>query len=366
MSALFSPLTLRGLTLRNRIAMAPMCQYSAVDGAATAWHMVHLGSRAVGGAGLVIAEMTAVSPGGRITPGCMGLWSDEQALAAAPIVKFIQDQGAAAGVQLAHAGRKGARRLPWDGGHPLDEGSAWTLIAPSALAFTGFALPQAMNTADMEKVLADFASAALRARRAGFDVVEIHMAHGYLLHQFLSPLSNVRTDRFGGSLRQRAAFPLEVARVVRDAWPTGLPVFVRLSCIEWVDGGFTLDQATLFSQWLKEIGVDLIDCSSGGNVGGERLPATPAYNLPLAKAVREQSGVATAVGGLITQAAQAEAIVASGAADLVMLARSMLKNPYWAMDAAFELLSDAQWPRQYRRALTQHQKILADMVSQAA
>lgn len=366
MSALFSPLTLRGLTLRNRIAMAPMCQYSAVDGAATAWHMVHLGSRAVGGAGLVVAEMTAVSPGGRITPGCMGLWADEQALAVAPIVEFIKGQGAAAGVQLAHAGRKGARHLPWEGGHPLDEDRAWPLFAPSALAFTGFAMPQAMNAADMEKVLADFASAALRARRAGFDVVQIHMAHGYLMHQFLSPLSNLRTDGFGGSLRGRAAFPLRVAKVVRDAWPTGLPVLVRLSCVDWVEGGFTLDQAIPFCQWLKEVGVDLIDCSSGGNAAGERLPATPAYNLPFAAAVRNETGLATAVSGLITQAGQAEAIVASGAADMVMLARSMLKNPYWAVDAACELKRDPPWPRQYRRALTQHQKILAEMHPQLA
>lgn len=366
MSALFTPLTLRGLTLRNRIAMGPMCQYSAADGAATAWHLVHLGSRAVGGAGLVVAEMTAVSPGGRITPGCMGLWSDAQALAVAPIVKFIKDQGSAAGVQLAHAGRKGARHRPWEGGgHPLGHGDAWPLLAPSALPFPGFAMPLAMNARDMEKVLADFVSATQRARRAGFDVIEIHMAHGYLMHQFLSPLSNVRTDEFGGSLHRRAAFPLRVAKAVREAWPAELPVLVRLSCVDWAEGGFTLDESIQFCQWLKEVGIDLVDCSSGGNTGGECLPTTPAFNLPFATAIRDKGGIATAVTGLITQAAQAEAIVASGAADMVMLARSMLRNPYWAMDAARELMPDVPWPHQYRRALRQHQEVLADRQPQA-
>lgn len=352
MSALFSPIRLRDLTLRNRIAVAPMCQYSAVDGLPNAWHMVHLGSRAVGGAGVVLAEMTAVSPNGRITPGCLGLWSDAHVAAFAPIASFIREQGSAAGVQLAHAGRKGARFVPWQGGHSLDDGTRWPLAAPSPINFPGYAMPHAMSEADIDQLVDDFAAATRRARMAGFDVVEAHMAHGYLLHAFLSPLSNLRTDAYGGSLERRAAVPLMVARAMRDAWPQELPVFVRISCVDWVDGGFTLEEAVQFARWLKELGIDLIDCSSGGNVPDEEAPVGPGYHVPFSATIRKETGIATGAVGLITEPAQAEEIVSSGAADVVLLARAMLRNPYWALEAAEALGADPQWPRQYRRAVS--------------
>lgn len=352
LSVLFSPIRLRDLTLRNRIAVAPMCQYSAVDGVPNAWHMVHLGSRAVGGAGVVLAEMTAVSPNGRITPGCLGLWSDAHVEAFAPIASFIREQGAAAGVQLAHAGRKGARFVPWQGGHSLDDGTRWPLAAPSPINFPGYAMPHAMSEADIDQLVDDFAAATRRARMAGFDVVEAHMAHGYLLHAFLSPLSNLRTDAYGGSLERRAAVPLMVARAMRDAWPQELPVFVRISCVDWVDGGFTLEEAVQFARWLKELGIDLIDCSSGGNVPDEEAPVGPGYHVPFSTTIRKEAGIATGVVGLITEPAQAEEIVFSGAADIVLLARATLRNPYWALDAAEALGADPQWPRQYRRAVS--------------
>jgi 2,4-dienoyl-CoA reductase-like NADH-dependent reductase (Old Yellow Enzyme family) len=352
MSVLFSQLKVRGVTFRNRVFVSPMCQYSSPDGAVTEWHLVHLGSRAVGGAGLVLTEATAVSPEGRISPDDAGIWSDELARRFAPIVAFIRAQGAAAGIQLGHAGRKASTAAPWRGDGPiaLAEGG-WLPLAPSAVPFAdGAAAPAAMTAGELEAVREQFVAATLRAATAGFQVVELHMAHGYLLHEFLSPLSNRRDDAYGGSLEHRMRFPLEVAAAVRAVWPDERPLFVRISATDWADGGWGPDDAVAFARKLKAAGVDLVDCSSGGLVPNARVPVGPGYQTPFAARVRREAGVASGAVGMITAPAQAEQIVATGEADAVLLARELLRDPYWPLHAAHALGADVAWPNQYLRA----------------
>ncbi len=352
MSVLFSQLTLRGVTFRNRVFVSPMCQYSSPEGQVGDWHLVHLGSRAVGGAGLVLAEATAVSPEGRISADDAGIWSDELAQRFAPIVAFIRSQGAAAGVQLAHAGRKASTAPPWFGGGPVSVGDGgWQSIAPSPEPFaSGHTVPRAMARTDLAAVREQFVAAARRAAGAGFQVVELHMAHGYLLHQFLSPLSNRRDDDYGGSLERRMRFPLEVAAAVRAAWPEELPLFVRISATDWVAGGWGPDDAVAFARRLKDAGVDLVDCSSGGLVPSAQVPAGPGYQTPFAARVRREAGIASGAVGMITEPAQAEQIVATGEADAVLLARELLRDPYWPLRAAHALGAEGPWPKQYLRA----------------
>jgi 2,4-dienoyl-CoA reductase-like NADH-dependent reductase (Old Yellow Enzyme family) len=352
MAILFTPLQLRELKFRNRIFVSPMCQYSSDDGMPTDWHLVHLGSRAVGGAGLVMVEATAVSPEGRISSWDSGIWSDAHAEALARIAAFIRQQGAVPAIQLAHAGRKGSTDTPWRGGGPIrPENGGWEPLAPSALPFApGHNLPRAMSAEDMEEVAEQFRAAALRARDAGFEVVELHMAHGYLLHEFLSPLSNRREDHYGGTLENRVRLPMQIAHSVREAWPQNLPVFTRISATDWVEGGWDLEQSLQLARGLKEAGIDLIDCSSGGLVPDATIPVGPGYQTPFATAVRQQVGVATGAVGLITDPVQAEQIVATGLADAVFLARELLRDPYWPMHAARELGAEFAWPPQYERA----------------
>lgn len=349
---LFDPLILRDLRLRNRIAVSPMCMYSSTDGFATDWHVVHLGSRAVGGAGLVLTEATAVSPEGRISPQDLGIWSDAHVPMLARIVAFLQAQGAAAGIQLAHAGRKASTAAPWDGGGPVgtDQGG-WTPVGPSAEPFAaGYPVPTALDAAGIAAVVADFQAAALRAREAGFQVVEIHAAHGYLLHSFLSPIANRREDAYGGSFDNRIRLLLQVTEAVRQVWPDGLPVFVRVSATDWLDGGWDLEQTVALSRRLQTAGVDLVDCSSGGIALGATIPVGAGYQVPLAAAVKDQVGIATGAVGLIQAPEQADQIVRTGQADLVLLARAMLRDPYWPLHAAQALGVDAPWPPQYGRA----------------
>lgn len=352
MATLFSPFTLRNVTFRNRIFLAPMCQFSAENGMPNEWHLVHLGSRAVGGAALVMAEATAVVPEGRISPYDLGLWNDEQAQAFRPIVQFIKAQGAVPAIQLAHAGRKAATDAPWKGGLPLaPTQGGWQPIGPSAIPFAaGYPTPREMTAADMEQVKDAFAAAARRARAAGFEVVEVHMAHGYLLHEFLSPLSNKRSDEYGGTLENRMRFPLQVAQAVREAWPDDLPVFVRISATDWVEGGWDLPQSVELARRLKALEIDLIDCSTGGNVMHAEIPVGPGFQTPFATAIRQQAGIATGAVGLITEPTQAEQIVATGLADVVLLARELLRDPYWPLHAAEALGVDVPWPPQYERA----------------
>jgi 2,4-dienoyl-CoA reductase-like NADH-dependent reductase (Old Yellow Enzyme family) len=337
MSGLFSPFPLKSIQLRNRIGVSPMCQYSSVDGVAQDWHLVHLGSRASGGAALVIAEATAVSPAGRITPGDAGIWADKHVEPLARINRFLKSQGAVPGIQLAHAGRKASAQLPQLGGRHLreDEGG-WATLAPSAIPFGGplDKVPRAMTPDDIRAVQREFAAAAARALTAGYEFLEVHSAHGYLSHEFLSPLSNRRADGYGGSFDHRIRFLLETTRAVRAVWPERLPLAVRLSCTDWTPGGWDLDQSVELSRRLKAEGVDLIDCSSGGGVAGAKIPAGPDYQVPFAERIRREASVATAAVGLITQPAQAEAIVQSGRADLVFLARELLRDPYWPLQAA--------------------------------
>jgi len=352
MSMLFSPLQMRELTFRNRVFVSPMCQYSSTDGLPNDWHLVHLGSRAVGGAGLVMVEASAVSPEGRISPADSGIWSDAHADAFEPIVAFIRAQGAVPGIQIAHAGRKAATAPPWEGGHPLSAAAGgWQPVAPSGVPFAdGYPVPHALETAEIDRLVDLFAAAAERSARAGFQVVEIHMAHGYLLHSFLSPLSNRRQDDYGGTLENRARLPLRVAEAVRAVWPRELPVFVRISTTDWVEGGWDVQQSIRLASWLKELDVDLIDCSSAGLVADAVLPVGPGFQVPGATAVREGVGIATGAVGLITEPEQAEQIVATGLADAVLLARELLRDPYWPLHAARRLGVDLPWPVQYERA----------------
>jgi 2,4-dienoyl-CoA reductase-like NADH-dependent reductase (Old Yellow Enzyme family) len=343
--SLFSPLRLRDVALRNRVGVSPMCQYSSVDGLANDWHLVHLGARAVGGAGLVLTEATAVSPEGRITPADLGLWSDEHAEALRPVASLVRGHGAVAGVQLAHAGRKASTAPPWDGGGVLPD---WTPVAPSPLPHRAGDPPPAELTEDgIAKVVADFRAAAARALEIGFDVVELHYAHGYLVHGFLSPLSNARSDSYGAD---RALLAVEIAQAVRTVWPERLPLFVRVSATDWVEGGTTIEDTVELARRLKDEGVDLVDCSSGGVSTAQRIPTAPGYQVGLAGRVRREAAIATAAVGLITEPRQAEAIVAAGDADLVLLARESLRQPNWPLLAAHELGAEAEWPRQYARA----------------
>ena len=352
---LFQPLTLKSVTLRNRIGVSPMCQYSSEDGAATDWHLVHLGSRAVGGAGLVIAEATAVSPEGRITPGDAGIWSDHHVEPIARINRFVKQHGAVPGIQIAHAGRKASAARPWEGGaHLADNAGGWPTLAPSALAFGGELpkVPRAMTEADIARVQGDFISATKRALAAGCDWLELHSAHGYLSHEFLSPLTNQRTDRYGGGFDNRIRFLLETTRAVRAVWPERLPLAVRISCTDWVPGGWDIEQSIELARRLKAGGVDLIDCSSGGTVPDAKIPVGPGYQVPFAERIRKEAAIATAAVGMITTPAQADEIVRQGRADLVLLAREFLRDPYWPMRAARALGHPAavSTPVQYARA----------------
>ncbi len=333
---LFSPFTVGGLTLRNRIAVSPMCQYSAVDGFANDWHLVHLGSRAVGGAAVVCIEATAVEPEGRISPGDLGLWSDRQVEPLSRITRFMREQGAVAGVQLAHAGRKASTRRPWDGGTPIAPAEGgWIVKGASPVAFAdGYQVPHELTRDEIGAIVRAFADATLRSLEAGFEWIEIHGAHGYLAHSFCSPLSNRRADQYGGSFDGRTRFLLETTRAVRNAFPERLPVTVRLSCTDWVDGGWTLEDSVALARRLKAEGVDLIDCSSGGNVAGATIPLGPGYQVPFAETVRRDVGIATAAVGLIITPEQANEIIASGKADLVMMARELLRSPYFPLIAA--------------------------------
>jgi 2,4-dienoyl-CoA reductase-like NADH-dependent reductase (Old Yellow Enzyme family) len=351
-SRLFSPLTLRGVELRNRIVVSPMCQYSSEDGLPTDWHLVHLGSRAVGGAALVLVEATAVSPEGRISPADSGIWSNQHAEAFQRITTFIHAQGALAGIQLAHAGRKASTDVPWRGGHGVEpEEGGWQPIAPSAIRFAeAMPMPREIAREEIPALVEQFVEATRRSEAAGFDVIELHMAHGYLCHEFLSPISNHRTDDYGGSLEARMRFPLEVARAVREAWPAGKPLFVRISGTDWMEGGWDLQQSVVLARALKAIGTDLIDCSSGGIAPGATIPVGPGYQVPLSAGVREQAGIATGAVGLITEPAQAEQILATGQADVVVLARELLRDPYWPLHAARALGAEITWPDQYLRA----------------
>jgi 2,4-dienoyl-CoA reductase-like NADH-dependent reductase (Old Yellow Enzyme family) len=351
-SLLFTPLKIGEVTFRNRVFVSPMCQYSSRDGMPGDWHLVHLGSRAVGGAGLVMVEATAVTPEGRITYGDSGLWSHAHAEAFQRITRFILEHGAVPGIQIAHAGRKASMDLPWRGGKPLGAAAgAWTPAAPSAVPFAdGYPVPQAQSVAELDGVVAAFVAAARSAQFAGFRCLELHMAHGYLLHEFLSPLANRRDDDYGGSLENRMRLPLRVATAVREAWSANLPLLVRISASDWVEGGWDIEQSVALCRQLKEIGVDLIDCSSGGLIADARVPAVPGYQTPFAERIRREAGIATAAVGLITEAAQAEQILSSGQADAVFLAREMLRDPYWPLHAAAKLGVDVPWPVQYLRA----------------
>ena len=350
--ALFAPLRLRGVELRNRIVVSPMCQYSSDDGMATDWHLVHLGSRAVGGASLVIAEATAVTPEGRISPRDLGVWSDAHVPGLARCTAFVEAQGAVAGVQLAHAGRKASTSPPWMGGHVVPErDGGWRTVAPSAVPFReGSPEPLALDAAGIRDVVDAFVAATGRSLEAGFRVIELHAAHGYLLHQFLSPLSNHRTDAYGGSFENRVRLTLEVTEAVRAAWPAELPLFVRISATDWVEGGWDLDQSIALARLLRDRGVDLIDCSTGGIVPGVRIPVGPGYQTEFAERIRREAGIATGAVGLITEPEQAEEIVREGRADVVLLARQLLRDPYWPLRAAKRLGAEVKWPVQYERA----------------
>lgn len=352
MPSLFTPLTLRSIIFRNRIFVSPMCQYSSEDGLPNLWHVVHLGSRAVGGAGLVLVEASGVSPEGRITSWDSGIWSEQHAEAFRPIVDFIHEQGSVAGMQLAHAGRKASTEKPWRGGRAIAGGPhSWTTLAPSAIPFRdGDPVPHALSPDEIRAIVEQFVRAAKLSLAAGFRVVEIHAAHGYLLHQFLSPLCNHREDEYGGSLENRMRFPLEVTRAVRDVWPDELPLFVRISATDWAEGGWDLEESIELSRRLRELGVDLVDCSSGGAVPHAKVELGPGYQVPFAREIRRRASVATGAVGLITTAHQAEEIVRDGAADAVLLARELLRDPYFPLHAAKELGVDVEWPVQYLRA----------------
>ncbi len=350
---LFSPLTLRGVTFRNRVAVSPMCQYSSVDGCATDWHLVHLGSRAVGGACAVITEAAAVRPEGRISPDDLGIWADAHVEMLARIFRFVADHGAVPGVQLAHAGRKASTSAPWKGGAPLSlaEGGWTPIFAPSPIPFNdGYQTPTSLDAAGIADLVGAFADAARRVDEAGGQIVEIHAAHGYLLHEFLSPLSNHREDEYGGSFENRTRVVREVVEAIRRVWPDRYPVSVRISATDWVEGGWTIEDSVALAAKLRPLGVDLIDCSSGGVVAGVRIPVGPGYQAPFAEQLRRDAGIPTIAVGLITSPEQADQIIRNGQADLVMLARELLRDPYWPLHAARTLKVEAKVPSQYLRA----------------
>ena len=351
---LFSPYQLRDVKFRNRIVVSPMCEYSSEDGFANDWHLVHLGSRAAGGAALVMTEATAVEARGMISPQDLGIWKDDHMEFLTRITKFIEARGAVAGMQIAHAGRKAATRRPWDSGPKVlkAEEGAWPVIGPSAIPYDADSqTPHALSAAELGEVRDAFRDAAQRASDCGFRVLELHAAHGYLLHEFLSPLSNKRDDQYGGSLENRMRFPLEVARAVREAWPERYPLFVRISSTDWVDGGWEIGQSVEYAKKLKGCGVDLIDCSSGGLAPQQKVPNDPGYQVPFSERIRKEVGIATAAVGLITNADQAEEILAEGKADLIEMARELLRNPYWPLHtASSRAQDDGLWPPQYLRA----------------
>ncbi|HUK17552.1 MAG TPA: NADH:flavin oxidoreductase/NADH oxidase [Bryobacteraceae bacterium] len=352
MAHLFGPLRVRDVTFRNRIAISPMCQYSSEDGFANDWHLVHLGSRAVGGAAAVITEAAAVEPRGRISPHDLGIWSDDHIEMLGRIARFIAGQGAVPGMQIAHAGRKASTARPWEGGGPISPfGGGWRPVAPSPIPFrAGDPAPAELSAAEIACVVEAFAAAARRVLAAGFELLEIHCAHGYLAHEFLSPLSNRRTDDYGGSLENRMRFALEVAAAVRHAWPERLPLFVRISATDWMRGGWTPDDSVELARRLRGLGTDLIDCSSGGTDAAAQVPVAPGYQVPFAERIRREVGILTGAVGLITTAAQAEGIVRSGQADMVLLARESLRDPYFPLRAARELGAQTRIPPQYLRA----------------
>ncbi|TRX24504.1 NADH:flavin oxidoreductase/NADH oxidase [Flavobacterium franklandianum] len=349
---LFSPIQIKNLTFKNRIAISPMCQYSSEDGFANDWHLVHLGSRASGGAALIIQEATSVSPEGRISPSDLGLWKDDHIEKMQAINQFILSQNAISGIQLAHAGRKASMSEPWNGNKRLDEfNGGWDPVAPSAISnHSNEKAPIALDKKGIQKVISDFKLATKRALKAGFQVVEIHAAHGYLLHQFLSPLSNLRTDEYGGSFENRIRLTLEVLEAVQSEWPANLPLFIRISATDWADGGWNIEESVQLSKILKEKGVDLIDVSSGGLVSHQQIPLGPNYQVPFAGSIKKETGILTGAVGLITDAHQAEAIITDGKADLVLFARESLRNPNLALDFAKELGVNVPWPKQYERA----------------
>ncbi|RAJ94543.1 2,4-dienoyl-CoA reductase-like NADH-dependent reductase (Old Yellow Enzyme family) [Larkinella arboricola] len=353
MPDLFSPITIRSIEFKNRIVVSPMCQYSSVDGFANDWHLVHLGSRAVGGAGLIITEATAVSPEGRISPDDLGIWKDEHMVNLKRITAFLEAHGAVPGMQLAHAGRKASHHRPWDGGKAIapDAERGWQTVAPSPIPFIpAESTPLELDADGIEKVLADFVAATRRALECGFKVIELHAAHGYLLHEFLSPISNHRTDQYGGSFENRIRFLLELLERVQTVWPKEYPLFVRISATDWTEGGWTAEDAVALSAILKEKGVDVIDCSTGGNVAGAKIPLGPGYQVQFAEKVKKETGILTGAVGLITTAEQANEIITSGRADFILLAREFLRDPYFPMHAAQELGAEIKWPSQYERA----------------
>lgn len=353
MPSLFEPLQLRGVAFKNRIGISPMCQYSSQDGFANDWHLVHLGSRAVGGASLVMTEASAVTADGRISPGDLGIYKDAHIEMLSRIFHFIAQQGAVPGMQLAHAGRKASTAVPWQGGNPLDiSAGGWTPIyAPSPLAFdNGYQIPRQLDKAEIAMIVAAFAAAAGRALHAGAKIIEIHAAHGYLIHSFLSPLSNQRTDEYGGSFANRIRFLQEVVNAVRKVWPDSLPLSVRISASDWAEAGWTIADSVQLALELKPLGVDLIDCSSGGIAPRITIPAGAGYQVPFAAKVRREAEIPTAAVGMITNSAQADQIVRNGDADLVLIARASLRDPYLPLHAAAELRKDVAWPNQYTRA----------------
>jgi 2,4-dienoyl-CoA reductase-like NADH-dependent reductase (Old Yellow Enzyme family) len=353
MTHLFDPLSIRDITFANRVFVSPMCEYSSTDGFANDWHFVHLGSRAVGGAGLVLTEATAVLPEGRISPQDLGIWKDEHIEPLSRIVRFIHEQGSVAGMQLAHAGRKGSTYAP-RAGHgkvPESKGGWNNVVAPSALPFSAdYPMPRALSIDGIQDVVSAFAAAARRACEAGFRVIEVHAAHGYLIHEFLSPLSNQRTDAYGGSFENRTRILREVVAAVRDSWPEGAPLFVRISATDWIDGGWDIEQSVELARQLKELGADLIDCSSGGNVAHAEIPVGPGYQTRFAERIRREADILTGAVGMITSPVQAEHILATGQADAVIIARELLRDPYWPLRAASELGQHISWPVQYLRA----------------
>jgi 2,4-dienoyl-CoA reductase-like NADH-dependent reductase (Old Yellow Enzyme family) len=353
MSKLFSPLKIRSVELKNRIVVSPMCQYSSINGFPSDWHLVHLGSRAVGGAGLILTEATAVSLEGRISPDDAGIWNEEQVNAYKKITSFIKSQNSVSGIQLAHAGRKASTYSPWKGsGEVKVENGGWITLAPSPIPFSeNFPHPKEMSEEDVQLVIDQFTKAAKRSIEAGFEVIELHFAHGYLVHEFYSPISNKRKDKYGGNLENRCRFAIEIAKSVRETIPDGTPLFARISSTDWVENGWDIDQSIKLAKWLKEVGVDLIDCSSGGNVSNAKIPAGPGYQIPFAEKIKKEAKILTGGVGLITTAEQAEEIISSEKADIVLLAREMLRDPYWALHAAKKLNVDlTDWPKQYLRA----------------
>src|SRR6202142_3104447 len=353
MTHLFDPLAIRDITFANRVFVSPMCEYSSTDGYANDWHFVHLGSRAVGGAGLVLTEATAVLADGRISPQDLGIWKDDHIESLARIVRFVHEQGSVAGMQLAHAGRKASTYRPWDGQRAIPESAGgWNnVVAPSALRFADtYPMPQALSTGGIGEIVAAFVAAARRAWEEGFRVIEIHAAHGYLIHEFLSPLSNQRSDDYGGSFENRTQVLGEIVSAVRDIWPERAPLFVRISATDWVEGGWDIQQSVELARQLKELGADLIDCSSGGNVDKAKIPVGPGYQTRFAEQIRREAGIITGALGMITSSVQAEHIIATGQADAVIIARELLRDPYWPLRAARELGQPIAWPVQYLRA----------------